>query len=116
MAITTPTDISAARIADVSSTLRFLGDPTRLKIIASMAESERCVCDLTDQLGLSQPLVSWHLGKLRDAGLVRSRREGTWVYYSLTPEAWATTLAPLRVLLDLGNLPLEAAPDGREPC
>lgn len=110
---------SRAPIGDLngmSSTLRFLGDPTRLKIIASMAESEQCVCDLTHDLGLSQPLVSWHLARLREAGLVRTRRQGNWVYYSLDPEKWTTTLSSIRTLLDLAELPPEAALGSRESC
>ncbi len=116
MAITTPMPIPTSRIDEISETLRFLGDPTRLRIIALMARSEICVCDLTDQLDLSQPLISYHLGKLRSARMVRTRRAGNWVYYSLDPDMWDTTLAPIRALLELDGLPPEAAPGGRDAC
>lgn len=116
MAIDAPASISASKIDEVSGTLRFLGDPTRLKIIAQMVQSEACVCDLTEQLGLSQPLVSYHLGKLREAGMVRTRRDRSWVYYSLEPDVWNTTLAPIRALLELDDLPPEAAQGAREAC
>lgn len=68
-----------------------LGDPTRLRIVALLAaEGELCVCELTHALDLSQPMISRHLGNLRDAGLVSDRRTGKWIYYRLHPElpAW----------------------------
>lgn len=116
MAIATQTPITTERIAEISETLRFLGDPTRLRILALMARSEICVCDLTEQLDLSQPLISYHLGKLRGAGMVRTRRDGNWVYYSLDFEMWNTTLAPIRAMLELDDLPPEATPGGRGDC
>src|SRR5215207_4446275 len=75
--------------------LKFLGDGNRLRIVAALAESETCVCDLIDELDLPQTLVSYHLAKLRKAGLVRSRRSAQWVYYSLDPDAWESLIAPL---------------------
>ncbi|MGI8975411.1 MAG: ArsR/SmtB family transcription factor [Thermomicrobiales bacterium] len=116
MVITVPATITTERIAEVSETLRFLGDPTRLRILALMARSEICVCDLTERLDLSQPLISYHLGKLRSAGMVRARRDGNWVYYSLDPDMWDTTLAPIRAMLEMNDLPPEAAPGGRDDC
>ncbi|MET7303521.1 metalloregulator ArsR/SmtB family transcription factor [Embleya sp. NPDC005575] len=68
-----------------------LGDPVRLRLfsaIASHANGEACVCDLPD-VGLSQPTVSHHLKKLREAGLVTSERRATWVYYRIDPPALA---------------------------
>jgi len=68
-----------------------LGDPVRLRLfsaIASHADGEACVCDLPD-VGLSQPTVSHHLRKLREAGLVSADRRGTWVYYRIDPRALA---------------------------
>src|SRR5690606_18512419 len=63
-----------------------LGDAKRLRILQFLREGERCVCELTDALELGQSLLSFHLRTLKDAGLVRDRREGRWVYYSLVPE------------------------------
>jgi ArsR family transcriptional regulator len=60
-----------------------LGDPVRLRIFSAIASApggELCVCDLPD-VGVAQPTVSHHLKKLRDAGLLTSRRERTWVHY-----------------------------------
>ena len=61
-----------------------LADETRLRIAVLLSEKELCVCQIEAVLLLSQVKVSRHLTILRYAGLVKCRREGTWVYYSLT--------------------------------
>lgn len=63
-----------------------LGDENRLRIIEVLQGGERCVCDLQSSLDLGQSLLSHHLRVLREARLVRSRREGRWVHYSLSDE------------------------------
>lgn len=64
-----------------------LADATRLTIATALAEvDELCVCDLAWIMGRSDNLVSHHLGRLRGAGLVASRRDGKMVMYSLTSE------------------------------
>lgn len=63
--------------------LKLMSEPNRLKIFALLAGGERCVCDVEAQVKLPQNLVSHHLGILRDAGLIRARRVGRWVYYSV---------------------------------
>jgi ArsR family transcriptional regulator len=63
-------------------------DPTRLRILGLLqAEKEICVCDLCEVLGEAQPKVSRHLGVLRRVGLVRGRRDGKWMFYSLAEGA-----------------------------
>jgi len=64
-----------------------LSDETRLQIIDRLSEGEQCVCDLTDLLETGQSRLSFHLKTLKDAGILKDRREGRWVYYSLNPEA-----------------------------
>lgn len=66
---------------------RALADETRLQIIEHLSDGEQCVCDLTDMLATTQSLLSFHLKTLKDAGILTDRREGRWVYYSLSPEA-----------------------------
>jgi ArsR family transcriptional regulator len=76
------------RLKDPELTARWfraLGDETRLKILERLSEGEQCVCDLTDALDSGQSLMSFHLKTLKDAGLLRDRRQGRWVYYSLDP-------------------------------
>jgi ArsR family transcriptional regulator len=78
--------------------LRALADPIRLQVIQALAAGERCVCDLTADLGLAQSKLSFHLRVLREAGLVADRQSGRWVYYRLRPEAIAALGAWLRTL------------------
>ena len=72
-------------VVSVAAMLKLLGDPTRLTILAYLKQSERCVCELVDLLEASQPAISQHLKKLRLAGLIVQRRQGTWMYYHLDP-------------------------------
>ncbi|MFD1019774.1 ArsR/SmtB family transcription factor [Thalassobacillus hwangdonensis] len=64
-------------------TLKLLGDKTRLTIIGLLKDSECCVCEFVEVLKMSQPAVSQHLRKLRDAGIVKERRNGQWIFYAL---------------------------------
>jgi ArsR family transcriptional regulator len=70
-----------------------LANPTRAQIVEFLLERERCVCEMTGPLDISQPLVSHHLALLRDAGLVRMRSEGARTYYSLDRERFGAALA-----------------------
>jgi ArsR family transcriptional regulator len=76
-------------LPDAATWFRALGDETRLKIIDRLSEGEQCVCDLTDLLETKQSLLSFHLKTLKDAGILKDRRDGRWVYYSLNPDALA---------------------------
>ena len=67
--------------------LKGLSDPIRLTVIEQLGAGERCVCDLTTDLQLSQSRLSFHLKVLREAGLISDRQSGRWVYYRLRPEA-----------------------------
>lgn len=63
-----------------------LSDEIRLKVIGLLQDGERCVCELTDALDITQPRLSWHLRTLKEAGVVTDRPEGRWVYYALHRE------------------------------
>ncbi len=67
--------------------LKALADPLRLRVIEALGGGERCVCDLTADLGLAQSKLSFHLKVLKEAGLLADRQEGRWIYYGLRPEA-----------------------------
>ena len=84
MATRTPTDLDRA-----TRLFHALSDPTRLSILRRLRFGERCVCDLTDALEAAQSRLSFHLKVLKDAGLVSDRREGRWMYYTLSPDALA---------------------------
>lgn len=66
------------------SLFKALSDETRLRIMVLLCEKELCVCQIMWALDLDQAKVSRHLTVLRNAGIVEDRREGLWIYYSLT--------------------------------
>ncbi|MBI2842861.1 MAG: helix-turn-helix transcriptional regulator, partial [Armatimonadetes bacterium] len=73
---------------DMDQVFKALGDPTRLQIVMMLAEGgDVCVCRIVDEFGMNQPAVSHHMGKLKQAGLLHSRRDGQWIHYSLNIEA-----------------------------
>jgi ArsR family transcriptional regulator len=65
-----------------------LSDETRLEIIELLRKGERCVCELTDTLDAAQSRLSFHLRVLKEAGVVRDRKDGRWVYYELDSNAF----------------------------
>jgi ArsR family transcriptional regulator, lead/cadmium/zinc/bismuth-responsive transcriptional repressor len=75
-----PIGSSLAGVADIFAAL---ADPTRLRIVAALAAGELCVCDLAATVGQSESAISHQLRVLRGLGLVRPRRDGRLVYYSL---------------------------------
>ncbi|MGI5491533.1 ArsR/SmtB family transcription factor [Microtetraspora malaysiensis] len=86
--------------------LRALAHPVRLGIVRRLAaEPDICACDFTDEFTVSQPTISAHLKVLREAGLVRTRREGTTICYSLVPETLAGVATELQRLADAGGSP-----------
>lgn len=64
-----------------------LADETRLRILERLRDGEQCVCHLTDALEAGQSRLSFHLKTLKDAGIVTDRRQGRWIYYSLSRAA-----------------------------
>src|SRR4051812_29988647 len=100
----------------VVETLKFLGDGNRLRILHILSRRESCVCELIEQLGLTQPLISYHLKRLRGAGLVRTRRKARWVYYSIEPGAWRSLVAPLINHYLVTDFPPEAAYGASDSC
>lgn len=80
-----------------------LADITRLRIVRRLAHAPATVTELIDHVGLSQPLVSWHLRTLRSTGLVETRRSGREVICSLREEAFELYRARERELLGLGR-------------
>ncbi len=68
-----------------SELMKAMADPTRLTMLASLwkADAPICICDFTAGLGLSQPTISHHMARLKEAGLVDSEKSGIWTYYRL---------------------------------
>lgn len=64
-------------------TFKIMGDPTRLGIIIALRGGEMCVCDIAAYIGISESAISHQLRRLRELSLVRSRRDGQVLYYTL---------------------------------
>ena len=96
-------------LARLSELLRVISDERRLRILAALTQQEMCVCDLMTRLDMGQSLVSHHLAVLKQAGLVRDRRDAQWVYYSVDPQHLADLKARFLGVLDVANLTPEAA-------
>jgi DNA-binding transcriptional ArsR family regulator len=89
-----------------------LSDETRVRLLAACRDEELCVCQLTALVALAPSTVSKHLQLLRQAGLVRSRREGRWIFYGLPPEEARSPLVKKSLGLLFGTL--EASSRARE--
>ena len=77
---------NTAEQKDVENTYAFLkaiADKNRLKILCVLRNGPKCVCEIFPAIGVSQKLASHHLGQLKKIGLVKERREGNFIYYSL---------------------------------
>jgi len=89
--------------AETRATLmKALGDPTRLTMVASLwrASQPICICDFTAGLRLTQPTISHHMAKLKDAGLIQSEKRGIWIYYRLRDKLPTETRELLSRLID----------------
>jgi ArsR family transcriptional regulator len=69
---------------ELASLFKALSDVTRLRIIKLLERGELCVCDIVAALDMQQPKVSFHLGALKDAGLIGDRKEGRWIHYRIS--------------------------------
>jgi len=78
--------VSEKELNWLSSIYKVLGDPSRLKIVLALRNVEMCVCDLAAFLGLTESAVSHQLRRFKDLCLVKSRRDGQVIYYSLDDE------------------------------
>ena len=89
--------ISHAPSRDAQLVRRFqaIAEETRLDIVRRLSTGEKCVCELQDEMHAAQSRLSFHLKKLKEAGVVDDRRDGRWVYYRLIPE----TLEGMREVL-----------------
>mgnify|MGYP001300047378 CR=1 FL=1 len=91
-----------------------MSDKTRLRILALLKVEELCVCELVDILGITQPAVSQHMRKLKNAKLVKERRQGQWVFYSLDGSIYPFFQSVLETLPDLQQEIEELKNSGRK--
>jgi ArsR family transcriptional regulator, lead/cadmium/zinc/bismuth-responsive transcriptional repressor len=73
----------AATVEALADTFRILGDPTRIRIVDALAQGDLCVHELSDKVGISESAVSHQLRLMRTMRIVRGRREGRCIYYTL---------------------------------
>jgi ArsR family transcriptional regulator len=77
------TPLSPRTVEALAETFRVLGDPTRVRILDALSSGELCVCDIASQVGISESAVSHQLRLLRGMRLIRPRRSGRLVYYTI---------------------------------
>lgn len=82
---------------------KVMADVNRLRIVRRLAHGDATVAELIAHVGLSQPLVSWHLGRLRTAGVVETRRRGRETVCRLRPEAFSEFAARERAVLGFAS-------------
>ena len=99
------TDLEASPV-ELTRRLGALAEPIRLSIVGVLADGEHCVCGLLERVPVAANLLSYHLGVLREAGLVRASRRGRWVDYRLDPDGFAA----LWDAVDGAGVPLPGAP------
>ena len=81
--------LASPDLARAARLFHALSDETRLAVLDMLRSGEQCVCDLQGALDAAQSRLSFHLRVLKDAGLVRDRKEGRWSYYAIDPDAVA---------------------------
>ena len=77
-----------------------LSDETRIRLLKLLFERELCVCELMQAIDMTQSRVSRNLGILKEAGLVKDRRDGLWAFYSLDRKSFNQYVSPILGLLD----------------
>ena len=82
-ALTVSSLADPAAVQALADTFRILGDPTRVRIVDALSTGELCVCDIAEHVGMSESAVSHQLRLMRAQRIVRGRREGRCVYYTL---------------------------------
>lgn len=74
-------------IEENASILKLLGDKTRLSILGLLQNKDCCVCEFVEIFEMSQPAISQHMRKLKEAGLVNETRKSQWIFYSLNQQS-----------------------------
>jgi len=80
-------EFTTIEIEKAAGILKLLGDKTRLSMLKMLEAHDYCVCEFVEIFQVSQPAISQHIKKLKDAGLVRETRKSQWIIYSLNRES-----------------------------
>jgi ArsR family transcriptional regulator, arsenate/arsenite/antimonite-responsive transcriptional repressor len=92
--------LGAEQATALAQRLKVLADPTRLRLLSMLLDSEHgeaCTCDLVEPLGLSQPTVTHHLHRMAEAGIVHGEKRGRWTFYSVDKNAIETITDALKL-------------------
>ena len=89
---------ASSDVTNAATLFHALSDATRLEILDRLRNGEQCVCELTDILKAAQSRLSFHLKVLKEAGLIRDRPEGRWMYYALNADVLEEAEEVIRTL------------------
>ena len=101
-------------VEELEQVFKALADATRLRILALLGGNEVCVCHIHDSLDLPQPTVSRHLGYLRRAGLVDTRRDGVWMHYRLSSSLDPSVRTVVKAAIDVLTGTRDATQDRKQ--
>ncbi len=89
----------------IALVFKALADENRVRVLKLLRNGEKCACILLDDLKIAQPTLSHHMKILCDAGIVEGRKEGKWMYYSISPEGvqYAVSCLQALTILDSDN-------------
>ncbi|KAA9019016.1 ArsR/SmtB family transcription factor [Niallia endozanthoxylica] len=79
--------IVTVELEKAATILKLLGDKTRLTMVKMLDTNDCCVCEFVEIFKMSQPAISQHVRKLKDAGLIQETRKGQWIFYSLNKDS-----------------------------
>ena len=82
-------------------------EENRIRILKLLTAGEKCACKLLEQINITQPIMSHHMKILCDSGIVIGRKEGKWMYYSISPEGSATAVKYLKELTKITCSPTD---------
>ena len=90
---------------DITLTFKALSDETRIRILSLMKDGELCVCDIAETLQMTQPNISFHISLLKEAGFIKTRKNGRWIHYSLDESDMFKRFILLGIFEKTGNIP-----------
>ncbi|MGN0292115.1 MAG: ArsR/SmtB family transcription factor [Lachnospiraceae bacterium] len=84
---------------EIATMFKALADENRIQILKLLKEGEKCACHILEEMNVSQPTLSHHMKILCDAGIVTGRKEGKWMHYSISKEAYSKVKESLEELI-----------------
>ena len=96
-------------------TFKALSEESRLRILMLLKHGELCVCDIAENLDMTQPNISFHLSMLKEAGLIEDRKQGRWTYYSLNESDLFIRFLLIGIFEKIGTRPLKKTA-GKSVC